>query len=191
MQNLIVESLQQASSTLELFLKDQAALEKIERFARMAAETFQQKGKIYTCGNGGSMCDAMHFAEELTGRFKNDRKPLAAFAFSDPSHLSCVANDYGYDQVFARYAEAFVEKNDLLVGISTSGNSKNVLLAAEAAKKKGGRVVCLLGKDGGELKHLADLAIIVPAQSTDRIQEVHIKIIHITIQLIEELLGVA
>jgi len=187
----IAQALQEAEQTLHTFQQNQKNLESIAQFVEMCAETLNKNGRIYSCGNGGSLCDAMHFAEELTGRFKKDRKPLAAFAFSDPAHMSCVANDFGYDQVFARYAEAFSQPNDLLFCLSTSGNSKNILLAVEAAKKKGAKTVGLLGKDGGELKNKVDLAIIVPAKTTDRIQEMHIKIIHIVIQQIEKKLNLA
>jgi D-sedoheptulose 7-phosphate isomerase len=127
----------------------------------------------------------MHFAEELTGRFRKDRKALGALALGDPSHTTCVANDFGFDHVFARQLEGLGRGGDLLVGISTSGNSKNVLLAVEAAKEKGIKTVALLGRDGGKLKELVDLAIVIPSQDSDRIQEMHIKIIHTVIETCE------
>lgn len=145
-------------------------------------------GKIFSCGNGGSHCDAMHFAEELTGRFRENRKALPAIAISDPSHISCVSNDFGYDQVFSRYIEGLGKEGDVVLGISTSGNSQNVLNAFKAAKQLGMKTIALSGKDGGEMASLADIEIRVPHQGyADRIQEIHIKVIHILILLIEEL----
>jgi D-sedoheptulose 7-phosphate isomerase len=148
-------------------------------------ESYKNNGRVFSCGNGGSMCDAMHFAEELTGRFRKERAPLAAMAISDSSHLSCVANDYGYDFVFSRYVEAWGQQGDVLLAISTSGNSKNVILAVEAAKKKGMKVVGLLGKGGGILKDMVDVPLVVDSSISDRIQEIHIKCIHIFIEGIE------
>ena len=142
--------------------------------------------KILSCGNGGSMCDAMHFAEELTGRYRNDRPPIAALAISDPSHLSCVSNDYGYEEVFARMVRAIGNEGDVLLAISTSGNSANVLKAAKAAKDCRMKVIGLTGKDGGLLANLCDVEIRVPWDGyADRIQEVHIKVIHALIDYIE------
>jgi D-sedoheptulose 7-phosphate isomerase len=146
------------------------------------ASTYQNKGRIFSCGNGGSMCDAMHFAEELTGRFRKDRAPLPAMAISDPSHLSCVSNDYGQDFVFSRYLEAWGTTSDTALLISTSGNSKNIINAAYTAKNQGMKTIALLGKGGGALKDLVD------SNTSDRIQEVHIKCIHIFIEGIERTL---
>jgi D-sedoheptulose 7-phosphate isomerase len=152
------------------------------------AESIKKGGKIISCGNGGSHCDAMHFAEELTGRYREDRKALAAIAISDPSHVSCVANDYGFDHIFSRYIEALGKEGDVLLAISTSGNSKNILKAITAAHEKGMKVVALTGKNGGEIAGMADIEIRVAHQGfADRIQEVHIKIIHILILLIEKM----
>ena len=131
------------------------------------------------------MCDASHFAEELTGRYRKDRKALPAISIDNPSHISCVANDYGYEFIFSRYLEAWMKPKDTLLAISTSGNSQNVINAVQTAREKQGKVVGLLGKDGGKLKDLCDVAIVVPSQITDRIQEIHIKIIHILIEGIE------
>ena len=143
-------------------------------------------GKIISCGNGGSMCDAMHFAEELSGRFRDDRAPLAAVSISDPSHISCVANDYGFDFVFSRYVEALGNSGDVLLAISTSGNSVNVIKAAEACKAKKIKVIGLTGKDGGKLSSLCDVEIRAPFSNyADRAQEIHIKVIHALIQYIE------
>ena len=146
--------------------------------------------KIMSCGNGGSMCDAMHFAEELSGRYRNDRPALAALSISDPSHLSCVANDYGYAHVFERYVQGLGQAGDVLLGISTSGTSKNVILAVEAAKAKGISTIVLTGKDGGELAKIADLEIRAPfSPYADRAQEIHIKVIHAFILGIEKSFG--
>ncbi len=152
---------------------------KIESAIEIMSSALKNNKKIISCGNGGSMCDAMHFAEELSGRFRNNRKGLAAVSISDPSHISCVANDYGYEFVFSRYIEALGETGDVLLGISTSGNSKNVILAVNEAKKRGMKSIVLTGKDGGELAALADLEIRSPySDFADRTQEIHIKVIH-------------
>jgi D-sedoheptulose 7-phosphate isomerase len=167
-----------------------------DNFARIAqagdqlVHTIQNGGKVLSCGNGGSLCDAMHFAEELSGRFRNDRPGLPALAMSDPGHMSCVGNDYGYDHVFARYLQALGRPGDTLLAISTSGNSPNVLLAAETARQMGIHVIGLTGKDGGRLAPLCDIELRVPHHGyADRIQEVHIKIIHCLIQHVEQALG--
>ena len=164
--------------------------EKIEAGIEMLCTALNAGNKIISCGNGGSMCDAMHFAEELSGRFRNNRRGLAAVSISDPSHISCVANDFGYDFVFSRYIEAIGQSGDVLLGISTSGSSKNVILAIEEAKKKGLKTIVLTGKDGGKLAGLADLEIRAPySEFADRAQEIHIKIIHNFILGIELNLG--
>ena len=164
--------------------------EKIETAIEMMCTALKAGNKIISCGNGGSMCDAMHFAEELSGRFRNNRRGLAALSISDPSHISCVANDFGYDFVFSRYIEALGQPGDVLLGISTSGSSKNVILAIEEAKKKGMKTLVLTGKDGGTLAELADLEIRAPySEFADRAQEIHIKIIHNFILGIELNLG--
>lgn len=144
-------------------------------------------GKVISCGNGGSMSDAMHFAEELTGRYRNDRKAIPAIAISDPSYMSCVSNDYGYDFVFSRFLEAFGNSNDVLVAISTSGNSVNVLNAIQVAKSKGMKIIGLTGKDGGKMAGLCDVEIRAPHSNyADRAQEIHIKVIHSLIDFIEK-----
>ncbi len=181
----VLESLQNAQKVLNSFIENKENVEKINSAISLMVESYKNNGRMFSCGNGGSMCDAMHFAEELTGRFRKERKPLAAMAINDPSHLTCVANDYGYDVVFSRYVEAWGNNGDVLLAISTSGNSPNVLLAVEAAKKKGMKVIGLLGKDGGKLKSMVDVALVVDSPVSDRIQEVHIKCIHIFIEGIE------
>ena len=180
-----LSSLQEAQKVLNAFVENKDNVEKINSAISLMVESYKNNGRMFSCGNGGSMCDAMHFAEELTGRFRKERKPLAAMAINDPSHLTCVSNDYGYDVVFSRYVEAWGNIGDVLLAISTSGNSPNVLLAAEAARKKGMKVIGLLGKDGGKLKNMVDVALIVDSPVSDRIQEVHIKCIHIFIEGIE------
>lgn len=180
----------EAASVLERFRSDARNMEAVRKAGDLMVEALKAGGKLISCGNGGSMCDAMHFAEELTGRFRGDRAPLAAVSISDPGHLTCVANDYGFDQVFARYVKAHGRAGDVLLAISTSGNSANVLLAAEAAKALGMRVVGLTGKDGGKLGPLCDAEVRVPHTGyADRVQEVHIKVIHALIDHIEQELG--
>lgn len=182
-------SFEEARATLEAFLADAANVAQVERFAAAAAETLKRGGLLMSCGNGGSMCDAMHFAEEFTGRFRKDRAALPAIAFSDPSQLTCIANDFGFDEVFARSVEAYGKEGDLLVAITTSGNSPNILRAIEVAKKKRITTVGLLGKGGGKAKALVDVPIVVPlAETSDRIQEVHIKVLHIAIEGVERAL---
>ena len=166
-------------------MADESNLAQVERFVDLLVEAFTSGHKVYSAGNGGSHCDAMHFAEEWTGRYRKDRKPMPALAFSDPSHLSCTSNDYGFEHVFERMVDAFGGKGDVFVAITTSGNSKNLVLAAEAAKRKGMKVVGLLGKGGRAIKPLCDIPIVVPGQTSDRIQELHIKIIHIAIECAE------
>ncbi len=185
---IITQELNEARTVLEAFLSNPANLEQIEAAARLMAGAIKAGGKIISCGNGGSHCDAMHFAEELTGKFRDERRSLPAIAVSDISHLTCVANDYGFDYVFSRFVEGMGREGDVLVGISTSGNSANIIRAVEAARSKGMKVVLLTGKDGGKLGGTADAEIRVPHFGyADRIQEVHIKVIHILILLIEKL----
>jgi D-sedoheptulose 7-phosphate isomerase len=180
------ESFEEAAATLRAFLDDPACLAGVRRFVEVAAAALRGGKKLMACGNGGSMCDAMHFAEEWTGRFRRDRAALPALAFSDPSQLTCIANDFGYEEVFARSLEAYGQEGDVLVALSTSGNSPNVLKAVEAARKKRITSVGLLGKGGGELRARVDVPIVVPrAGTSDRIQEVHIKVLHIVIEAVE------
>ncbi|MCG3732658.1 D-sedoheptulose 7-phosphate isomerase [Vibrio cincinnatiensis] len=186
-QDLIKRELTEAAEVLNAFLADEQNITNIEAAAKMIANSFKQGGKVLSCGNGGSHCDAMHFAEELTGRYRENRPGYPGIAISDPSHLSCVSNDFGYDYVFSRYVEAVGSQGDVLFGLSTSGNSGNILKAIEAAQAKGMKTIALTGKDGGKMAGLVDVEIRVPHFGyADRIQEVHIKIIHIIIQLIEK-----
>ena len=176
---------EQAKEALDLFSTDQN-MQKISDAIEILSASLSQGGKVISCGNGGSMCDAMHFAEELSGRFRDDRKGLAALSISDPSHISCVANDYGYEYVFSRYVEALGKKGDVLLGISTSGNSENVIKAVKTAKEKDIKTIVLTGKTGGQLADLADLEIRAPqSEYADRAQEIHIKVIHALIDGIE------
>jgi D-sedoheptulose 7-phosphate isomerase len=181
----IKASFLEAQDTLAAFIADQKNFANVEAFVDVLYTAFTSGKKVYSAGNGGSHCDAMHFAEEWTGRYRKDRKPMPAIAFADPSHISCTSNDYGFEYVFERMIDAFGGEGDVFVGITTSGQSENILRAAAAAKKKGMKVVGLLGKDGGKMKELCDVALIVPGATTDRIQELHIKIIHVAIECTE------
>lgn len=183
----IINELKEAADLLGRFLSDPEQPGKIAEAAELLTSCIKSNGKILSCGNGGSACDAMHFAEELTGRYREDRKPVAAISISDSGHITCTANDYGYEHIFSRYVEALGNEGDVLLAISTSGNSANVLKAAEAARKKNMKVVGLSGKTGGKLASLCDVLICVPHEGyADRIQEIHIKVIHILIYLIEK-----
>ncbi|MBI6466730.1 D-sedoheptulose 7-phosphate isomerase [Proteus mirabilis] len=186
-QDLIRGELTEAADTLSRFLQDDANIEAIQKAAVLLADSFKAGGKVLSCGNGGSHCDAMHFAEELTGRYRENRPGYPAIAISDVSHISCVSNDFGYEYVFSRYVEAVGKEGDVLLGISTSGNSGNIIKAISAAREKGMKVITLTGKDGGKMVGSADIEIRVPHFGyADRIQEIHIKVIHILIQLIEK-----
>ncbi|MCX8682842.1 D-sedoheptulose 7-phosphate isomerase [Gilliamella sp. B2889] len=185
--NTIRDELNQAIEVLANFISNDDNLKQIQQAAILIANSFKQGGKVLSCGNGGSHCDAMHFAEELTGRFRDNRPSYPAIAISDVSHISCVGNDYGFDSIFSRYVEGVGQKGDVLLGISTSGNSTNVIKAIEAAKQKGMKIITLTGKDGGKMNGLADVDIRVPHFGyADRVQEIHIKVIHILILLIEK-----
>lgn len=184
--NFIATALDEAITLLQKLQSNKDFQQQIQQAIDLLAHSFANNQRVFSCGNGGSLCDSMHFAEELTGRFRQDRKPLAAVAISDPSHLSCVSNDYGYDQVFSRYLEAWGNPGDVLVAFSTSGNSPNILKACQVARQKGMRIIGMLGKGGGQAKGLVDLPLIVPSQSTDRIQEIHIKLVHFFIEGIEK-----
>ncbi len=186
----IRNSLEEARTALDNFIANEQALRSIERAAELLVESFENKGKAFSCGNGGSMCDAMHFAEELTGRYRKNRPGIAAISISDASHISCVANDFGYDHIFSRYIESHGREGDVLLAFSTSGKSPNVIKAAEAAKALGVKVVALTGKRGSLLEGLADVCICAPGGDfADRVQELHIKVVHILIELVERKLA--
>lgn len=186
MQDHIRASLNEAKAALDALLANAPALAAIARAADALIVTFKAGGRVYACGNGGSMSDAMHFAEELTGRYREDRPALPALALSDAGHLTCVANDFGYEQVFARFLEGHARAGDCLLAISTSGASANVLKAAETAKARNVKVIALTGRAGSKLEALADICVCTPGgRYADRAQELHIKVIHILIDLVE------
>ena len=189
--NLVKQQFLEAKSLLESFLADETQLERIQQAGIMMAGAIRNGHKIISCGNGGSMCDAMHFAEELSGLFREERRALPAIAISDPSHLTCAGNDYGFEAIFSRFIESIGQPEDILLVISTSGNSDNVVNAAREAKSKGMKVVGLTGKTGGKLAGLCDLEIRAPhSEYSDRIQEIHIKTIHSIIVMVEYELGI-
>ncbi|TJZ78977.1 D-sedoheptulose 7-phosphate isomerase [Chitiniphilus eburneus] len=180
----------EAAAVLERVRGDDAFLAAVDAAAAVLVHAFQHQRKVISCGNGGSHCDAMHFAEELSGRYRGDRPAMPAMAVSDPTHITCVGNDYGFNEIFARQVCAFGQAGDVLVGITTSGNSANVIRAVEEARKRDMQVILLMGKDGGKLKGAADVEIIVPHFGyADRIQEIHIKVIHTLIDLVERGMG--
>lgn len=179
-------SLQEAHTALTALLANPAGLTSVEQAAQLLIATFEAKGRVYACGNGGSMCDAMHFAEELTGRYRKDRAALGATAISDAGHLTCVGNDHGYDNVFSRYIEGHGREGDCLVALSTSGTSKNIIRAAEVAKALGMKVIILSGRRSEKLEPLSDVYVCTPGGTyADRVQELHIKVLHILIELTE------
>jgi D-sedoheptulose 7-phosphate isomerase len=187
MEEIIKANLAEAREVLDEFLADKGNIAAIEAAAGILTKSLTSGHKIISCGNGGSMTDAMHFAEELSGIFREKRPAIAALSISDPSHLTCTANDLGFDEVFSRYIEGLGQEGDVLLAISTSGNSINIIKAAEAAREKGMKVVGLTGKTGGLLAGMADAEIRVKGKKhSDRIQEVHIKVLHILVLLIEQ-----
>jgi D-sedoheptulose 7-phosphate isomerase len=175
-----------AKEVLDVFASDPATLDAMEEAARAIADAFKRRGRVFACGNGGSMCDAMHFAEEFSGRFKEDREPYPALALSDPAHMSCVANDYGYDHVFSRQVDALAHEGDVLVILSTSGNSPNIVLAAEAARRRKALVFGCLGKGGGAVSGLCHIVLHAPGETSDRIQELHMMALHMIIEQVEK-----
>ncbi len=184
---LIYAELEEAALTLKNFLNNRENIKAIEKAAIMLSNAFKEGRKVLSCGNGGSHCDAMHFAEELTGYYRKNRPGYPAIAISDVSHFSCVGNDFGYDYVFSRYIEAIAKKGDILFALSTSGNSRNIIKAIKVARTKGMQVISLTGKEGGKMAGTSDIEIRVAHFGyADRIQEIHIKVIHILIQLIEK-----
>jgi len=185
--NSIQKHFEEAQTLLNSIVNDASFFSQVEKAGKAMVASLRAGGKIISCGNGGSMCDAMHFAEELTGRYRDNRPSIAAISISDPSHITCVGNDYGFQFVFSRFVEGVGNTGDVLLGISTSGNSQNVIEAARAAKSKGITTICLTGKNGGELAGLCDIEIRIPWNGyADRIQEIHIKVIHSLIDYIEQ-----
>ena len=190
LKDIIGHSLREARNELEAFIAEPSTVLSIEAAAGLMAGCLKAGGMIISCGNGGSLCDATHFAEELTGRFRNDRTPLPAMAINDPAYITCTANDYSFDKVFSRWVEAFGNEGDVLLAISTSGSSATVVSAIEAARNKGMKVVALTS-ESGMMAGLSDVAIKAPdAPHSDRVQEIHIKVIHILIEAIEALMGI-
>lgn len=184
----LIDSYKTELVLLENFIKEEEKRKETEKVAEALAEVFNNGNKVLICGNGGSNCDALHFAEEFTGRFRGDRKALPAIAISESSHITCVGNDYGFDYVFSRGVEAYGKSGDMFIGISTSGNSGNVIKAVEAAKKIGMKTCVLLGKDGGKLKGMCDYEFIIPGKTSDRVQEIHMMILHIIIEGVERIM---
>lgn len=177
----------ESAKVLQSFIENPDNFRAIENAGRLITHAFQNGNKLISCGNGGSMCDAMHFAEELSGRYRNDRPSLPALAISDPSYISCTGNDYGFDHIFSRYVEGFGKEGDILIAISTSGNSENVIKAAQVARQKNMQVIGLTGKTGGKLAELCHVEIRAPHSNyADRVQEIHIKVIHSLIDFIEQ-----
>jgi D-sedoheptulose 7-phosphate isomerase len=187
-QEIAENELREAAQVLQTFLADTQQISCIEQAATLISEAIRNNHKIISCGNGGSHCDAMHFAEELSGRYRDDRRALPAISISDPSHMSCVSNDYGFESIFSRFVEGLGQPGDVLFGLTTSGNSANIIKAVEVAQQRQMKVVLLTGKDGGKLAGKANVEIRVPHFGyADRIQEIHIKVIHILILLIEKM----
>ncbi len=182
------QSISAARSAVEALANNGAAIELIDRLAALLAERFAAGKKVLICGNGGSACDAMHFAEELTGRFRRNRPALPALACTDPGHITCTANDYGFEHIFSRWVEALGQKGDVLIVLSTSGNSGNVVKAAEAGRTRGLTTVSLLGGDGGKLMGRCDHELIMPATGSDRIQELHMLILHTLVEGVERIM---
>lgn len=187
---IIEHSLSEAHKTLEAFLADPTTIPTMEAMVDVMKQALQNGGKIMSCGNGGSLCDATHFAEELTGRFRENRRPLAAMAINDPAYMTCVGNDFSFGDIFTRWVEAFGKPGDVLLAISTSGNSANIVAAAEKAHELGMKVIALTAKGETKIGKAADIALCAPrTPHSDRIQEIHIKVIHIVIEALEKELG--
>ncbi|MEK6702562.1 MAG: D-sedoheptulose 7-phosphate isomerase [Planctomycetota bacterium] len=183
-----LQSLRDAATLAAAFASTDTAIV-VERFSLMVASAIKAGGKVMICGNGGSLCDAVHFAEELTGRYRADRPALPAIAIADAGHITCTANDYGFEQIFARGVEALGRPGDILIVLSTSGNSENIVRAVHAAKTKGMTTAALLGKSGGRLAGTCDIELIAPGATADRIQELHMLVLHIIVERVEVLLG--
>ncbi len=187
MKNNLLQSYKDAAELLNNFIQNEDEIAKTVKASEMIAEVFQNGGKGMSAGNGGSLCDALHFAEEFTGRFHKDRKALPVIALADPTHITCVGNDYGFDDIFSRGVEAFGKSGDFFLGLTTSGNSPNIIKAVEKARENNMKVILLLGKDGGKLAGKGDIEFIIPGKTSDRIQEVHMTILHIIIEGVERI----
>ena len=184
----LIDSYKTEYELLRNFIEQEEKEETTEKVAKDLAEVFTNGNKVLICGHGWSYCDALHFAEEFTGRFRKERRALPAIAISDSSHITCVGNDYGFDYIFSKGVEAYGKEGDMFIGISTSGNSGNVIKAVEKAKELGMKTVALLGKDGGKLKGMCDYEFIIPGETSDRIQEIHMMILHIIIEGVERIM---
>ena len=184
----LIDSYKTEYELLKNFIEQEEKDRTTEKIAEELAEAFTNGNKVLICGNGGSNCDALHFAEEFTGRFRKERRALPAIAISDSSHITCVGNDYGFDYIFSKGVEAYGKEGDMFIGISTSGNSGNVIKAVEKAKELGMKTVALLGKDGGKLKGMCNHEFIIPGETSDRIQEIHMMILHIIIEGVERIM---
>ncbi|MEK9657302.1 MAG: D-sedoheptulose 7-phosphate isomerase [bacterium] len=185
LKHALQKTLAEAGSVLERLTQNQEIHRDIEKAINLCVKAYQNQGKILICGNGGSACDAAHFAEELVGRYRKNRKALAALALNEAGVLTCISNDFGYENVFSRQIDAFGQPNDIWIGLSTSGNSENILRACQTAKEKNVRTILFLGKEGGALKNKADITIIVPGETSDRIQELHMLLLHFMVEGIE------
>lgn len=186
---ILDRSFAEAEDLLRHFISNRNTLDGIQAAASTISSAFRMGRKVLTCGNGGSMCDAMHFAEEWSGRFRSDRRPYPALALSDPAHMSCVANDYGFENVFSRQVEALAQPGDVLILLSTSGNSPNIIAAARAGRQAEASVIGFLGKGGGDARELCDTVIHAPGENSDRIQELHMLALHIISEAVEQQLG--
>lgn len=178
-------ALKDAQEVLRQLLMDPGTVPFLDRVGSQLRDLIRRRGRALVCGNGGSLSDATHFAEEWTGRYRKDREPFPVIALADPSHITCVANDYGFEEIFARPVLALGHPGDMLFVLSTSGNSENLVRAAQAAKKRQMTVVGFLGKGGGKLKPLCDESIVAPGATSDRIQELHMMLLHILIEGVE------
>lgn len=184
----LIESYKTELELLKSFIEQEEKEKMTEKVASELAKAFSNGNKVLICGNGGSNSDALHFTEEFTGKFRKERRALPALAISESSHITCVGNDYGFDYIFSKGVEAFGKEGDVFIGLSTSGNSPNVIKAVEMAKSLGMKTVGLLGKDGGKLKGLCDFEFIIPGETSDRIQEIHMMILHIIIEGVERIM---
>ncbi len=184
-QKFFKNQLESAKLVLDKCLSDSHFIDKCSHFSDFLIQTYKNKKNLFSCGNGGSHCDALHFAEELTGRYKKSRPALGALALGEGTHTTCVSNDYGFEHIFSRQLQALGKSDDGLVVLSTSGQSPNILKVLTEAKKLEIKSFALLGKDGGAAKDLADDCLIIPADTSERIQEMHIKILHIGIESVE------
>lgn len=186
MEGIVMDGFREALDSLHTFINSDSNLVTVEKAAYIIAEAIQKGNKVISCGNGGSLCDAAHFAEELTGRYRSDRNPLPAIAMNDAAHITCVGNDYSFSEIYSRYLDAVGNRGDVLLAISTSGYSENILRAVELAKRKEMIVIGMTCDSDNPLRNRSDIAICAPkTRYSDRIQEIHIKVIHIMIQLVE------